>query len=297
MTRSIRFFTMPLSIQRVPIPRLRPFIQYLWASSNQGSSEGPIVAERERMIPSGCMHIVFRFSDQPIRIFKCLEDTEGDAFYRGAVAGMRSAYYVKDIARSACTVGASLRPGACEALFGIPADEVSGRHVALEDLWGNEARCLSERLQETNYFERRLEVFESFLANRLPRVSAIHPAIAHALSRFSTTTDIGKIVEETGYSHRHFIQLFRQSVGISPRIYTRLVRFQRTLRHGVDKTRGRWIDVALEAGYADQAHFNREFRELTGISPTEYLLNRSGDSHHVPIRGQFRSIQDSTKKA
>jgi len=287
---------MPLSIQRVPIPRLRPFIQYLWASSNQGSSEGPIVAERERMIPSGCMHIVFRFSDQPIRIFKCLEDTEGDAFYRGAVAGMRSAYYVKDIARSACTVGASLRPGACEALFGIPADEVSGRHVALEDLWGNEARCLSERLQETNDFER-LEVFESFLANRLPRVSAIHPAIAHALSRFSTTTDIGKIVEETGYSHRHFIQLFRQSVGISPRIYTRLVRFQRTLTHGVDKTRGRWIDVALEAGYADQAHFNREFRELTGISPTEYLLNRSGDSHHVPIRGQFRSIHDSTKKA
>ena len=297
MTRSIRFFTMPLSIQRVSIPRLRPFIQFLWASSNQGSSEELIVAERERMIPSGCMHIVFRFSDQPIRIFKCLEDTEGDAFYRGAVAGMRSAYYVKDIARSACTVGASLRPGACEALFGIPADEVSGRHVALEDLWGNEARCLSERLQETNDFERRLEVFESFLANRLPRVSAIHPAIAHALSRFSTTTDIGKIVEETGYSHRHFIQLFRQSVGISPRIYTRLVRFQRTLRHGVDKTRGRWTDVALEAGYADQAHFNREFRELTGISPTEYLLNRSGDSHHVPIRGQFRSIQDSTKKA
>jgi AraC-like DNA-binding protein len=184
---------MQLSIQCAPIPRLRPFIESLWASSRQASTEGLSVQERERMIPSGCMHIVFRFSDQPIRI--------------------------------------------------------------------------------------------------------IHPAIAHALSRFSATTDIGKIVEESGYSHRHFIQLFRQTVGISPRIYTRLLRFQQTLRHGFDKTRGRWIDVALEAGYADQAHFNREFRELTGISPTEYLRNRSGDSHHVPIRGQFCSIQHSTKKA
>jgi AraC-like DNA-binding protein len=249
------------------------------------------------MIPSGCMHIVFRFSDQPIRIFKSIEDFQGHVFHRGAVAGMRSAYYVKDIARSACTVGASLRPGACEALFGIAADEIAGRHVAVEDLWGNEAGYLAERLHETSGLEQRLEVLELSLAKRLPCVSAIHPAIAHALSRFSATTDIGKIVEESGYSHRHFIQLFRQTVGISPRIYTRLLRFQQTLRHGFDKTRGRWIDVALEAGYADQAHFNREFRELTGISPTEYLRNRSGDSRHVPIRGQFCSIQHSTKKA
>jgi len=249
------------------------------------------------MIPSGCMHVVFRFSDQPIRIFKSIEDRQGDTFYRGAVAGMRSAYYVKDIALSACTVGASLRPGACEALFGMPADEVSGRHVALEDLCGSEARCLAERLQEMSDLNRRLEVLELFLARRLHGVFSIHPAIAHALSRFSTTSHIGKIVEETGYSHRRFIQLFRQSVGISPRIYTRLLRFQRTLRYGFDQTRGRWIDVALEAGYADQSHFNREFRELTGISPSEYVLNRSEDSHHVPIRGQFRSIQDKVKKA
>lgn len=256
-----------------------------------------ILAERERMVPTACMHLVFRLSDQPIRIFKSIEDAEGDTFCRGAVGGIRSRYYVKDIAASAFTVGASLRPGACEALLGVPADEVSDRHVALEDLWGNAARSLWERLQETGDLERRLDVLEIFLAKRLPRVYAIHPAIAHMLSRFSTTRDIGKIVEETGYSHRHVIELFRRTVGLSPRIYTRLLRFQETLRHGFDKTRGRWIDVALEAGYADQAHFNREFRELTGVSPTEYLLNRGEDSHHVLIRGQFCSIRGSAKEA
>src|SRR5262245_48951048 len=109
---------MQSSIQRAPIPRLRPFIDLLWASSTQSTSDGMIVAERERMIPSATMHIVFRFSDQPIRIFESVRDMQGDAFYYGAVAGIRSAHYIKDIAPRACTVGATLRPGACEALFG-----------------------------------------------------------------------------------------------------------------------------------------------------------------------------------
>jgi len=199
------------------------------------------------MIPSASMHLVFRFSDQPIRIFKSIDDPEGDVFCRGAVAGIRSSYYVKDVAASACTVGATLQPAACAAMFGVAADEVAGRHVALEDLWGSAARTLCNHLQETSSFERRLEIFESFLAKRLPRVSGIHPAIAHALERLSTTSAIAQIVEETGYSHRHFISLFRQSVGLSPRVYTRLIRFQQTLKYGFDKTRGRWIDVALEA--------------------------------------------------
>jgi hypothetical protein len=184
---------MQSSIQRAPIPALKPFIRLVWASSHQTLYEGPALTERERMIPSACMHLVFRFADQPIRIFKSIEDIQGDAFYRGVVAGIHSGYYVKDIAPDACTVGALLQPAACEALFGIPADEVSGRHVALGDLWGSEAGYLSERLQETSDFERRLQIFESFMAKRLPRVSGIHPAIVHALSRFPRRTTLERL--------------------------------------------------------------------------------------------------------
>src|SRR2546426_2383448 len=151
---------MESSIQRAPSTPLRPFIQILWASSHQAKPEGLVVAERERVIPTACTHVVFRFSDRPIRIFKSIDDAEGDAFYRGVVGGIRSAFYVKDIASAACTVGASLRPGACEGLFGVPADQISERHVSLEDLWGNAAGSLCERLQETGDLERRLQVFE-----------------------------------------------------------------------------------------------------------------------------------------
>jgi AraC-like DNA-binding protein len=268
----------------------------MWAASHETASQELMPVERERMLPSASMHLVFRFSDRPIHIFRSITDSMADTFSCGAVCGIRSSYCVKDIAPSASTVGAALRPGACEALFGIPAEGIAGRHVALEDLWGSAARSLYEELEGIADFECRLQVFESFLLKRVPRVAGMHPAIAHALSRLSTSADIGNIVEETGYSHRHFIKLFRETVGVAPRLYTRLLRFQQTLKFGVDKSRGRWIDVALEAGYADQSHFNREFRELTGLSPTEYLLDRRASSHHVPISRQFRSRRHGDDK-
>lgn len=270
------------TIYRAPGLKLKPFITFLWASSqaNAGAEASHL---RERMIPSGSMHLVFRLSEQPIRIFKGIEDAEGEVFRNGAVAGMRSAYYIKDVARDACTVGVGLRPGACQALFGIPANEIAQRHVALEDLCGEEARFLVERLQELDGLDRRLDLLQGFLTHRAPDVPAIHPAIAHALNRLSMTSDVGSVVAETGYSHRHFVHLFRGNVGINPRVYTRVLRLQKTLRNGVDRASGRWIDIALEAGYADQAHFNREFREFAGISPTQYLLKRHADSRHVRI--------------
>jgi AraC-like DNA-binding protein len=229
------------------------------------------------------MHLVFRLSPDPIRIFDSVHDYEGVAFRRGVVGGIRAGFYVKQILPSARTVGAMLQPGVSQCLFGAKADELAQRHTSIEDLWGPAAFHLWEELQEETDRHRQLEIFETFLARRLPRVQGMHPAIAHALSRFALTTDIGEIVEETGYSHRRFIQLFKRTVGLPPRLYTRVLRFQQALKLVASQPYLSGIDVAMDAGYADQAHFNREFREFAGVSPSQYRSVGTGDSLHVPI--------------
>ncbi|HJZ11543.1 MAG TPA: helix-turn-helix transcriptional regulator, partial [Acidobacteriota bacterium] len=93
--------------------------------------------------------------------------------------------------------------------------------------------------------------------------------------------NIGEIVKETSYSHKHFIELFRTAVGQSPGLYFRILRFQRALKR-LNDSNASLIDIALQAAYSDQAHFNREFREITGITPAEYRKSRS-QTHHVPI--------------
>lgn len=217
-----------------------------------------------------------------IQIFDSDEDRTGKTFGFAVVSGLRSHYYVKRVLHGVPTVGAMLQPGVSRALFDVPAEELAERHVAVEDLWGSNSLDIRSQLLEINSLQQRLDIFESFLVSKLPEDADVHPAVMYALSQLSPVADIGRIVMETGYSHKHFIELFRSFVGLSPRLYCRLLRLQEVLK-SIDGSNSRWIQIAAEHGYSDQAHFNREFREFTGLSPGEYR-NLRINSHRVLIR-------------
>lgn len=275
-------------ITRIPRPALRPFIRVVWLSDS-GDSTGSDAGDRERVLGSGMMHVVFRLSDHQIRLYDDIMGRAGTSLGYAAVGGARATYYLRDTSRPVRTVGAVLLPGAAAPLFGAPADELAGHHTALFDLWGRPAVEAREGLLEAACPERQLDLFEALLAVRLPEVRGLHPAVAHALARFPTTGDIGAVVDETGYSHRRFVAVFREAVGLPPKLYCRVLRFQDALRLIATRPPLSLAEVALAAGYSDQPHLNREFRELAGVSPGEYRAAAPASPLHVPLRpGQFR---------
>ncbi len=190
---------------------------------------------------------------------------------------------MKDICAPSCSVGAVLAPDAALPLLGAPQAELAGSHHRLDELWGGASARVRERLLEAGGPEPQLDALEQILAARLPRVSALHPAVVMALARFREASDVGEVATESGYSHRRFIALFRDAAGLPPKLYCRLRRFQRALAqlalHGTVSC----ADLAIEAGYSDQAHFNREFMEFAGITPGEYLRILPPRPHHVPV--------------
>ena len=269
-------------MRRQPRPALRPFVETLWAMDEAAPARAP--GWREHVIPTGRMHLVFRLSDDPLRLFDHDEDREGRVVSTMVVGGARARYYIRDVSKPLCSVGAVLRPGAAQVLFGVDAHELAGTHTALEDLWGTDATSLRDQLGDARSCEGRLDAFEHLLAQRLPIVHGLHPAVARALERLGSPTAVHEIVKQSGYSHRRFITLFSRAVGLTPKMYARVMRFQRALRR-VTTSEGResWIDVASAAGYSDQSHFNREFREFTGVTPGEYRLTAPRAPHHVPV--------------
>jgi transcriptional regulator GlxA family with amidase domain len=121
------------------------------------------------------------------------------------------------------------------------------------------------------------------LAERLPRVRGLHPAVAEALSKLPNAASVGDVVQDSGYSHRHFIALFEDAVGLTPKRYSRVLRFRHALGLlGGEAPRAPLAGVALAAGYSDQAHFNRDFREMAGISPERYRAAGPRQPSHVP---------------
>jgi AraC-like DNA-binding protein len=242
-------------------------------------------SRKEHVVPTGSMHLVFRLSDDPLRLYTDDADIEGTLLSTAVVGGARTRFYIREVSRPLHSVGAQLRPGCALLLFGAPAGELAERHTALEDLWGPRVSAARDRLGEAASPAQRLDAFEDLLAERLPLVHGLHPAVARALQQLPGATRVHEVVEQSGYSHRRFVELFVQAVGLTPKAYSRVQRFQRALEHasGADAS---LCDIAAAAGYSDQSHFNREFRDCVGVTPTEYRTIAPRFRHHVPVSGR-----------
>ncbi len=283
-----------MHLYRAPPARLRPFVSVVWATD--GASRARRLGARERALPTGAMHLAMRLSEHPVRVFDGPAAREARVVAHAVVAGARTAPYVRDIPGPVRSVGAQLRPGACELLFGVPAGELAERHTALEDLWGAAAVALRDRLHESGTLDQQLALFESAFAARLPRVRGLHPAVAQALDWFNRRSDIAEVVRQTGYSHRYFIALFRDAVGLTPKRYCGIRRFRRALARLVANPSVALSAAAVDEGYSDQAHFTREFRRFAGMPPGAYRravadtasADRWRRAHHLPIPGGER---------
>lgn len=269
-----------------PHVSLRPFIGQLWVSSSAPQPAGA----REHVLPTGQMHLVFRLSGPPLRIFRDAADQTGSTITGPVVGGARSGFYVKEVGAPVLSVGVQLLPGAAQALFGVSAAELAGRHTPASELWGAHADSILQQLSEEPDPVRQLARLESMLAARLPRVHGLHPGVAEILGNFPQASRVEDMVRESRYSHRGFIALFRQATGLSPKRYARLMRFQQLMAALRGAPAESLSALAFDAGYSDQAHMNREFREFAGITPLQYKLLAPEAAHHVPVQGQISSI-------
>ena len=91
------------------------------------------------------------------------------------------------------------------------------------------------------------------------------------------------MVEQVGFSQRRFIQLFSDEVGLTPKLFCRVNRFQRVVRRLATMNEVDWAQVALDCGYYDQAHFIHDFQAFAGITPSAYLQDRTEHLNHVPL--------------
>ena len=239
-------------------------MELIWAST----PATPTTA-RERMLPAVSAHLVIRLGGKPIRLFAGDTDEIGDFVSHAVVGGVRDAAYLKDSGDPAPTVGAVFRPGAAGAFLGAPTDRFAGCHTPLDAFWGSAVESLRAALSETNDLEQRLVILEQALLRRLPRIRGIDPAIVRA-ALLLERRPVGKVAAALDWSHRHFIARFSEAVGLSPKRYARLARFGRVLLRLERQPKTGLAQIAQDAGYADQAHFNRDFRNFAGISPGAY---------------------------
>jgi AraC-like DNA-binding protein len=249
-----------------PPPPLDRLIECLWWSHRNGPED-----DSEHMLPSGGAQLLFALHETPIS-WRSSHSDRWSAWSGSIVHGPQSSYYVAGPKPAGGTVGVAFRPGAAGAVLGASMAELADRHVALEAIWGARGVELRHRLLSAADPKAMFRILEQALSARIYRPLLIHPVVAQALAWRcvdESSVRVAEVQRASGYSPRRFIALFRSAVGLNPKPYYRIRRFNSAVRRMAAHA-GCLDDIAAAAGYSDQAHLTREFRELAGVTPTRY---------------------------
>jgi AraC-like DNA-binding protein len=278
-------------VARPPTPPLAKFVEYVWAS------QGAPAHARERIVPTGTLELLVSLVDGEARIY----DAGGrERWFSGAaVSGAYRRPFMFDTRADASTVGVHFRPGYAGVVLGVPPGELMDRHVDLEALWGRRARDLRERLCAATTTEQRFAILDAELASRLDD-RRVHPAVTYALDVLARPqARVGDIAKAARLSQRRLIELFTAAVGLTPKRFGRVRRFQRATALARSAALD-WTRVAHECGYYDQAHLIRECRELADVTPSDLMRASTHvkEHHHLAISdGSIFSKPDALRGA
>src|SRR5260370_11240612 len=168
-------------------------------------------------------------------------------------------------------LGVYFRPGRVSPFTHVPAWELTDRIVALEDLWGAAGSELPTEVSEANE-AARIDRLESVLLARIEEgrrstIALDAAGLAAWVLRRCGRLTVQSLADAAGVSRQHLTRTFRECVGVTPKLYCRLARFQSGLVYaGCGKTVN-WAQVAIEMGYADQSHMITEFRRFSSLTP------------------------------
>jgi AraC-like DNA-binding protein len=281
-----------------PGPPLDRFVDCFWWTRRDACQN-----HWEHALPSGCPQLVFTLSEQRI-ICQSGEANEHLIWTGSLLHGPQSRYYTNGPKSCGAVAGVSFRAGGVGTVLGVRAAELADCHVALDALWGHRARLLQEQLMAAPDPRTVFRILEQRLCEHLQIALSMHPAVELALMRlsdpqaFELAAETATRANYAGYSPRHFIALFRDTVGMTPSHYLRIQRLGRSLRMLAKQPRPALADVAAQMGYYDQPHFTRECLALAGVTPGRYrALDPDSPLHHVVANIRLRAGKSDTRKA
>lgn len=166
--------------------------------------------------------------------------------------------------------------------FGGAMPDLTARMVDIGDLLGRDGRDLSARIADAPDWQQRWEIIETFVIGRT--VNEPSPEIAAAIQRLwrsAGAVRISDIATDVGWSRKHLSRRFHNEIGVAPKTLARMLRFHRACTLAREGNASGWARVALEAGFADQAHLARDFREFSGEKPTEWAARLAIADHRL----------------
>lgn len=247
--------------EHLPSKDLQPYIKCFWVLETQ-------VLQPERILPDGCMELIFHYED----LYEVEQNAQRKIQGRSFIFGQIEQAISLTPSGKTGMLGMRFHPYGLAAFSSIPLAEFFNTEVELTHVWGPSAGHLENALQMASSTSARIQLLEAFLRKQMKGIEPLKQ-LQHGVSLLKSAALKGswqRLGYELNLSERQMERHFARYIGMSPKKLHRMFRLQRAIHLIEHQKELGLLHIALEAGYYDQAHFNREFKNIVGASPKAY---------------------------
>jgi len=252
----------------MPSPALSPYVECYWART--ANPLGATGQDTHRVVPDGCIDIVVEFDARTLEASGQIVAGHSD---RASLVGAMSRPLIVNAGPEICFVGVRFKPGKAIQFLGVNAGDLTDQSIALGEIWRRDGVGLESRLSEQRGIGGRLGLLHQALLEKLKHKKDDDPyieALVGLILRRRGAVSIEALTKYAGISRQHIARKFDRHVGISPKLFCRVIRFQDLMTTIKRARRIDWATTALEFGYYDQAHMISDFKEFSGVTPASF---------------------------
>lgn len=265
----------------IPKPPLSQFIENIVYYSGYSPEYN-----KERLLPDGSIEMVIDLQVGAKHVYDNEDYSKKTAYRKGWISGVKREYITIEAGQNSSMMVIRFHNGGALPFLNFPLNEISDSVVEMADIWGRKFDSIRNEIIEVPTPERRIAVLEKHLLGIGQHRFQTNPCIDYAIQYIKNSRSgvtIKSLAEKIGYSHKHFVHLFEKNVGTTPKVFSRIVKFQQALQLLENNQPVDWLQIAHDCGYYDQAHFINEFKRFSGINPSAYFDQRGEHFNYLPV--------------
>jgi AraC-like DNA-binding protein len=240
----------------------------------------------DRFLPDGNVNIVIDLTDYPKYIYDNETLKEIQACRNVWFSGIRNNYITIPSGRDSEMFVINFHKGKAYPFVQMPLNELTDSVVDGDLVLTNEIMELREMILETPSIIGKFFTVENFLNKKFCNKLIVNPFIEFAVNKIVLSPNqmsIEHISNKVGYSQKHLIKLFKDNVGLTPKGFLKIIRFQKAIVEISAAKVPDWTGIAFESGYYDQAHFINDFKAFSGFTPKQYLQKQYEHLNYIPV--------------
>ncbi len=240
----------------------------------------------DRFLPDGNVNIVIDLTDYPKYIYDNETLKEIQSCRHVWFSGMRNHPITIPSGRDSEMFVINFHKGRSYPFVQMPLYDLTDSVVDGELVLTHGIIDLREIILETALIPGKFRAAETFLSKKFAKKLIVNPFIEFAVNKIIQSPNaisISHIAGKVGYSQKHLIKLFKDNVGLTPKGFLKIIRFQKAIQEIEVTKKPDWTGVAFESGYFDQAHFINDFKQFSGFTPSQYLQKQSEYLNYVPV--------------